>query len=188
MGHLSMDLFPPLDILQSALSSALHKLCVATRPWRKVTGPAAVYVMVLARLGWRASSASSVTIHTKQKLDLFCISLAAAAALAVLATKHWSDTQATASLRTGSPGFSVYWDALRPLLTGRKPSGWTQRHRSAIIFLLAGGEWPQARQHTHGKTDDPICLRCNLAPCTLWHRRYQCDAWTFPRLSILQKN
>ena len=109
---------PPLDILQRALDSALNKLSVASRPWHLVNGPAAVYAMVLARLGWRAESARSVTVHTGVTLDLFSISPGAVSALANEATRRWSDVKATSSPAPGAPGFVIFWDALRPLLLG----------------------------------------------------------------------
>ena len=137
--------------------------------------------MVLARIGWLANSASSITIHTGQTLDLAEISPGAVAGLALKTTQHWSDVQTTAARTSASPGFSIFWDALRPLLRGRMPTDWSQRHRNALVFLLAGGEWPQARQHTFGKSPHPVCLRCNLERCTVWHRRYECEAWAFAR-------
>ena len=59
--------------------------------------------------------------------------------------------------------------------TGTLP--WTQSHRNALVFIIAGGEWPQHRQYLHGKTATAFCKICGHTQCTLWHRRYECDAW-----------
>ena len=139
MGYSGLDGFPSLDILQRALDSALNKLSVASRPWRLVNGPAAVYAMVLARLGWRADSARSVTVHTGVTIDLFSISPGAVSALANEATRRWSDVKATSPPAPGAPGFVIFWDALRPLLLGKLTKDWSTRHRNALVFLLSGG-------------------------------------------------
>ena len=123
VGHSDMDRLPPVEILQAALEGALRTLCIAPRPWLKVTGPAGVYVMVLARIGWLANSAGSITIHTGQTLYLTDISPKAVARLALTTTQHWADVQATAGRTSASPGFSIFWDALRPLLRGKMPEG-----------------------------------------------------------------
>ena len=176
------DNYPALEALQIALQGSKAKLNRSQRPWQSAAGPAAVYILVLERLGWQAPAARTVITHTGRELDLRRISPAALGTLAVEATQHWSDRQATAAISSPQQGFQIFWDALRPLLAGKLSTGWTSRHRRVLIFLLSGGEWPQARQHAHGRTQSPHCLVCQAAPCTLWHRRYGCDAWQVHRL------
>ena len=139
-------------------------------------------LMVLARIGWTPHTATHFTTHTGLEFDLNKIAPAAVARYAANATQHWSDRKATEG-KNGEPGIIIFWDAIQGLLKGpRSKHGagttpWNQTHRNALVFLLAGSEWPQHRQYTHGKADTADCKLCGLPQCTIWHRRYECDAW-----------
>ena len=138
--------------------------------------------MVLARLRWTPHSACQITTHTGLKLNLKYIAPAAVARLAAKATLHWSDIKATEG-KLGEPGIPVFWEALQGLLKGplsKNDAGtivWTKTHRNALVFIIAGGEWPQYRQYLHGKSTVSLCRICGHPQCTCWHRRHECDAW-----------
>ena len=177
---------PPLHTLFNAMSGALAKLSSARRPWQKVSGPAGALLMVLARLGWTPHSATHFTTHTGIKFNISKIAPAAVARYASNATLWWSDTMATAG-KQGEPGIQIFWEALQGLLKGplsKHDAGalaWTQSHRNALVFIIAGGEWTQHRQYLHGKAPTSSCKLCNHPQCNLWHRRYECDAWQHDR-------
>ena len=144
--------------------------------------------MVLARIGWTPHTAILFTTHTGLKLNLKYIAPAAVARYAANATLNWSDIKATEG-KLGDPGIAVFWEALQGLLKGplsKNDAGtlaWTQSHRNALVYIMAGGEWPQYRQFLHGKSTTALCRLCGHAQCTLWHRRYECDAWQQDRQS-----
>ena len=142
--------------------------------------------MVLARIGWTPHSATHFTTHTGLEFDFNQIAPAAVARYAANATQHWSDRKATEG-KNGEPGIIIFWEAIQGLLKsplikhGAGTTPWTQTHRNAQVFLIAGGEWPQHRQHTHGKAATADCKLCRYPQCTIWHRRYECDAWNLDR-------
>ena len=144
--------------------------------------------MVLARIGWTPQSATLLTTHTGVKFNIKQIAPAAVARYAANATLHWSDIKATEG-KLGDPGIVVFWEALQGLLKGplsKNDAGtlaWTQSHRNALVYIMAGGEWPQYRQFLHGKSTTALCRLCGHAQCTLWHRRYERDAWQQDRQS-----
>ena len=118
--------------------------------------------MVLARIGWTPHSVTVLTTHTGLEFNLNQIAPAAVARYAANATQHWSDRKATEG-KHGEPGIIIFWEAIQGLLKGplskhsAGTSPWTQTHRNALVFLIAGGEWPQHRQYTHGKASTALC-------------------------------
>ena len=138
--------------------------------------------MVLAKLRWTPHSAIQFTTHIGFKPNFKYIAPAAVARLAAKATLHLCDIKATQG-KLGEPGIPVFWEALQPLFKGplhkcdAGTTSWTKTHRNALVFIIAGSEWPQHRQCLHGKSTVSWCRFCGHPRCTLWHRRYECDAW-----------
>ena len=91
-------------------------------PWRVAAGPAAVYVLTARRMGWLPLSHQLVRVHTGLVLDMVRIAPLALIPLAEEATRWASDRQDTACKETGTPGFVVFWEALKPLPPDR--SNW----------------------------------------------------------------
>ena len=166
---------PPASMMQAALDGALRRLQLARRPWQKAIGPAAVFALTLKRLSWRALDYRRLQTDTGLVLDLLAVSPTAAANMAVFATRRWSDCQATARAKRGRQGFTIFWDALRPLLRKGHLLGWSDAHRTALVSILTSGDWTQQRLHQAGRHEDQLCRGCFAATGTSHHRRYCCD-------------
>ena len=132
----------PWEQVEAAFVGSLRKLAAAANPWQVAAGPAAVYLMVLQRLGWYPVSFREVIVHNGLHIKLLELAPKALRPLAHEATQRWSDFQDTASTGLGTPPFAIFWPALAPLLRGPcKRHGWTLRHLQALRYILAGGEW-----------------------------------------------
>ena len=143
---------PELAELQAALDGAKVRARRARVQWASVTGPSGAFLLTLQRLGWRPYSARSLLTDEGRAIDLFHMSPKAVGDVAARASERWSDRQALARADSQTAGYPIFWHALRPLLTGKKPLGWSQEHRNTLVHVISGGEWPQARQSARGLT------------------------------------
>ena len=88
------------DLMQAALVAAAEALDLRTAEgeetslqesnWTCVANPAEAYVASLARIGWRALSASKVLDHQGHVWDFLSMAPAAIAAFAACAARRWS--------------------------------------------------------------------------------------------------
>ena len=165
--------------MQAALDGAVRRVQVAARPWAVATGPAAVFLLTMRRIGWRVESARCLVTDEGRRIDLTAMAPAAVARLAEEATRRWADCQAVSRARHSGGGYSVFWQAMDPLLqpAGKKAVGLDGMGRACLVNVLSGAEWPQARQFAEGRVDDATCLLCGEDAGTRWHRRFSCPPW-----------
>ena len=60
----------PIKLLDGSVADAKSKVIKAPRPWAVATGPATVFILTTARLGWTVHSATTMTTDDGTKLTL----------------------------------------------------------------------------------------------------------------------
>ncbi len=135
---------PEEQLLQQALDDAEIRLASSQSPWQHVRGPAAALQLTLERLGWQALSSRHLLTDEGRLVDMLLMSPFSVGDLAEEATARWSDRQALSGRGAQDRGFPVFWEALKPLLTGALPAGWSQEHRTLCRTspLAASGRRP----------------------------------------------
>ena len=171
--------YPRLHVLQTCLEGAAHHLHGRSYPWMAASDPACVFLLTMSRLGWAVRSATRLVTDQGLEVDMCMLAPRAVAELAKEATLRWSDREALrrhGGNLEGGWSSPIFWNALTPVLEGRASEGWNQRHRAALVSVLANSHWPQQRQARHGLVLDSRCQICLGGAGTLWHRRYECPA------------
>eukprot|EP00959_Pyramimonas_sp_CCMP1952_P014329 303415-Pyramimonas_sp.AAC.1 len=71
----------------------------------------------------------------------------------------------------------VLWEGARDLLKIGCKEVWGQHHQACVKNVFALGTWTQARLKDHGLADDDTCQLCHSSQGTLFHRRFECEAF-----------
>jgi hypothetical protein len=130
----------PHRVLDRLLVAARSKLCRATRPWPRVTGPASAMVAAAMRLGWSVTSATELITDLGETLKLHISSPGAVSVVMQRAVRRWqwrNVTRVQPALHASTAG--ALFKPIRILLHGTgscMPSIWRAGLRT--VFWLVG--------------------------------------------------
>ncbi len=184
----------PRHALNTTMAKVKLKLLHASRPWARVTGPAAAVVATAARLGWHVADATTLVTDRGRRLDLTCDPPTVVRREVRAAVDRWRWRRielGVPGIDSGGAGHGAAIAPVRRLLrpAARSPS-WTPACQAALRSGVIASQWPQARLHAAKLADDPHCQRCAAGGVvregqpdvvmaepprgTAWHRSVHC--------------
>ena len=199
----------PPGVLDAAICNVSAKLDASKSTWAVTTGPVAVLLNSMWRIGWELHSFATLTDDRGQAFDLRLDPPAVIERAARESVRRWRLARIANSFtclrefcysRRNSQGEVTHLlcrdvvdlsHVLRPVLAGKARScrdapRWSAKHSSMLLSAISGGQWPQARlASTRSFTDDDRCQLCLQEQGTLEHR-YHCtvtrppDGWVKP--------
>eukprot|EP00959_Pyramimonas_sp_CCMP1952_P081772 1708115-Pyramimonas_sp.AAC.1 len=173
--------------MQFAFERAVGDFWQVRRQWNRCTSPAHVYLITLRELGWTPTSARQVSTAQGEVVDLLSLSPVMVSSLAQRDAGHWADKRALL-LRPQLNGVwcrPVLWEGTRDLLKDGCSQVWGQHHKACVRNAFALGSCTQARLKDHGLADDDICQLCQASKGTLFHGRFECEAFDGDRRQYL---
>ena len=159
-------------LLEGSIADAKSKLVKAPRPWAVATGPATVFVLTAARLGWTVHSATTVTTDDGTKLMLHLDPPAVVKEECKLSVQRWRWRNVQLKFPTlclGNLGVGADMTGIWSLLRSKEQSGkWNHQFKGALKSALAGRQYTQARCYAAGFATHKACLVClyHLLPQT----------------------
>ena len=144
-----------MPVLQKVLADAARRLATAIHAWGVASDPAAVFLLVLARLNWKVESARVIVTDIGMKVDFLLLAPKAIGFLADEATVRWSERGYDGGFNVG-----IAWDTYAQL---RKTKEWTTREDATarkIVSLGVTSDKDLAKQGTLQET--ATCAGCLL--------------------------
>ena len=180
-----------LAALQALLKHATSRLAGKERLWSLVHGPAAAFLATAWRIGWQATSATTVVDELGVAHDLLDVPPARIAKLIHRAVTTWRWRRVETKhphLRQAGGGHRPFIEPIRRLLGAKASDNWGPSQRGALRSAFLNRQWTQARLFQAGRAASPTCQLCvALNHChdgdrspqfagTLLHRVLSCAA------------